>query len=181
MAKLPKPDALRWLDVSDRRQMVVCLSDAEPWVSHWDSFLRRSVRCGGSLCALCALGLPKVFRYVCLVQTREGGERLFEFRARHVDEVEAQRTEKGGLVGTQMVVYKNGVAKNSPVELVWRGKTSVVPRSIVNLVASLGLPPRFVGSDSSALSGSEDLSAVSEDDVLIAAQERAAERLGLKN
>lgn len=144
MSALPRSESLRWLKIADRKQTIVILSDATAWASHWDVAKRRSRRCAGERCAMCALGLPVVWRYVMLVRTRIGTEELIELRERHADQLDSIRNQNGTCAGAIMMVWRSGSAINSPIEISLRDFETVQKRAIDRLVDQLGLPAKHV-------------------------------------
>lgn len=109
------------------------------WVSHWDTDIGRSRRCGGDECALCARGLPRVRRWVLLVELLEGDLRWLELRDRHYAQVERIQVEGGGACGRQLVVWRKGHARNAPVEVrVQEESREVVYQDISAFVGTLG-------------------------------------------
>lgn len=141
---LPRNAGPHWLVASIRRQRVVVCSRIRHWVSHWDVTAGQSRRCGGATCLLCQLGLPKQFRYVCLVVDQSGCQRLVELRERHYGLMEILRNQQRGELGAVLVIRKTGEAKNSPVEITSTGQEQVIEQSIDRLVDSLGLPAKHV-------------------------------------
>ena len=137
---LPKGVPLLWVKCGERRAEYVCLSAVEGWVSHWDLMARRSRRCGGADCWLCAGGSPKVLRFVVMVLDSSGNERLLELRERHRKVLADWLAEGGSVVGVRFWIRKEGAAKNAAVELRACGRDQVVAREIGRLVSSLGLP-----------------------------------------
>lgn len=116
---------------------------AGQWLSHWDTGARRSRRCGGIDCALCARGVDIVTRYVLLVSDRHS-EYLLELRPRHFDLLSEIQDIHGSIVGSCLRVWRDSTAANAPVHLLYLSRDdSIVERDITRLVATLGLSPVF--------------------------------------
>ena len=128
-----------WVILTDRRQEFLCLSEATPWVSHWDVDAGRSRKCAGARCWLCHCGVPKVLRVIILVIDDQGRERLLELRERH-----RPLWESSSLVGARLHARKEGLAKNSPVVIARAGREEIAPRDISRLIECLGLPPALI-------------------------------------
>lgn len=140
MSRLPASSSPRFIEIGERRQEFVICSKVEWWVSHWDPERRRSRRCGGVACALCAIGAPKVTRFVAMGVDGRGNEVLLEFRERHrqiVERIDATVTNGDGV---RIVARKDGAAKNSPVNYQILGAEPCFRREINLLVQSFGLP-----------------------------------------
>lgn len=138
---LPRSEKPEWVQVTQRRQELVILSEPTPWQSHWDTTKMRSRRCGGRECQLCAMGMPKQVRYVLLCVDSHCHERLLELRERHADYLERIIAEHGSTVGVRVAVLRDGTAKNSPVSFRALCRESVISRDIKLLVERFGLPP----------------------------------------
>jgi hypothetical protein len=141
---LPRSDKPEWVQVTQRRQELVVLSEPTPWVSHWDTAKMRSRRCGGKNCQLCQFGMPKQIRYILLCVDSHCHERLLELRERHADYLDRLISEHGSTVGLRVSVLRDGTAKNSPVSFRFLARESVVSRDIKLLVERFGLPPLLV-------------------------------------
>lgn len=141
---LPRSDKPEWVQVTQRRQELVILSEPTPWVSHWDTAKARSRRCGGKNCQLCQFGMPKQVRYILLCVDTHCAERLLELRERHADYLERLISEHGSTIGLRVSVLRDGPAKNSPVSFRFLCRESVVSRDIKLLVERFGLPPLLV-------------------------------------
>lgn len=140
MSRLPSSTGPRFVEVTERRQELVVCSRVEWWVSHWDVERKRSRRCAGVGCALCAIGSPKVLRFVMLVVDQHGREGLIELRERHRQVVERIDATVTNGEGVRIVVRKDGSAKNAPVNVQVLGVETVFRREIKLLVAAFGLP-----------------------------------------
>lgn len=126
-----------WLVITDRWQELLVISEPTHWVSHWDTHLSRSRRCGGRDCAFCAAGCEKQLRVVVLGIDAYGKEKLLELRERHREAFDRYDS----MVGVKLRVKRAGAAKNSPVDCTVLGLEHAVPRDIARLVESFGLPP----------------------------------------
>lgn len=140
MSRLPEKGGPRFVEITERRQEFVVCSKVEWWVSHWDVERRRSRRCGGVQCALCAIGSPKVMRFVVMATDGRGNEVLLEFRERHRRIVERIEATVSNGSGVRIVARKDGGAKNSPVDYQLLGEEEAFRREIALLVESFGLP-----------------------------------------
>ena len=133
-----------WLKVRRHRQYVVVCSPPAYFVGHWDKICRRSRRCGGDLCRLCADGsLPAPYIYVG-VETELGERRLLEIhnRSRHIAE---SLDELGSeAVGQQLAVWKDGEASNSPIGIAMVGFQPCSAWDIWPVVSTIGLDPLLV-------------------------------------
>ena len=145
MRKLEPKDGPKWIKPSTRRQEVLSLSDFTIWKSHMDTTVMKSRRCGGSRCLLCSLGSQRISRWAILGLDVYGAERLMELRERHRDTMQRCYDEAGTAVGVRMSVVKRGEHINAPVDVSIIGRDTVVGRDITNLVATFGLPPKYVG------------------------------------
>lgn len=138
----------RWLELTDRRQEVTCLSQLYHWESHWDIEARRSRRCGGKLCYCCSIGAQRQLRVVLLVQTASGEERLLEVRERHRESFDRFEST----VGLRLFVRKEGTAKNAPVSVRPGEFGYAIERDISRLVDCLGLSPVLLAEGAVAIS-----------------------------
>lgn len=159
MSKLPAAASPRWLEVTERRREVLVVSEPEFWWSHWDVDARRSRRCGGAACLMCAGGSPRVLRVVLLVLDDRGAQHLLELRERHRDVIERMVGEYGGTAGVRVVVRKEGAARNAPVCVSVLCKESSCRVATAKLVESLGLPA-LVARQSTTESGAQELEEV---------------------
>lgn len=124
---------------------VVFVSDAVPWVMHFDNIARRSRRCGGIRCAMCAMGSPREEVHVALGHDSQGQQWLIEFRSRHQPVLIRMREQRGTVCGWFCKIAKCGHAKNSPVDISILSWERVNEHNISSLVASLGLPALLLG------------------------------------
>lgn len=143
-ARLTPPDnrASSWL-VPCIIPVDICVLGAGQWLSHWDTGARRSRRCGGIDCAMCARGVAVVTRYVLLVSDSHS-DYLLELRPRHYDLISEIQDIHGSVVGSCLRVWRDSTASNAPVHLLYLSRRDdVVERDISRLIAHLGLPPIF--------------------------------------
>lgn len=123
--------------------MDIVVLGASQWLSHWDTGARRSRRCAGVDCALCARGVDTVTRYVLLVSDKHS-EYLLELRPRHYELINEIQDIHGSIVGSCLRVWRDSTAANAPVHLLYLSRDdSIVERDITRLVATLGLSPVF--------------------------------------
>ena len=128
-------------------EVLIC-SDATPWTMHFDNIAKRSRRCGGLRCAMCAMGSPREEVNVVLAQDSQGGQHLIELRKRHAPTLQRMIEQRGSACGWFVKVCKCGHAKNSPVEVSLLSWERTNCHNISALVASLGLPALLLGSPS---------------------------------
>ncbi len=103
------------LDSSPRSLLVV--SQVTVVASHWIAADRRSQRCGGRGCPICASGQEPIDRAYVWVQLGDGSNRILELRARQEEQLAAQGVTLEQVEGCELVVKRNGQAFNSPVEV----------------------------------------------------------------
>lgn len=127
---------------------VVLVSDAVPWTMHFDNIAKRSRRCGGLRCAMCAMGSPREEVNVALGQDSQGQQWLIEFRTRHAMVLLRMQEQRGTACGWMVKVVKCGHAKNSPVDISLLSWERVNQHNISALVGSLGLPALLLGNPS---------------------------------
>lgn len=133
-----------WLRPSGKTQYVRVTCPPVSMLGHWDGRLRRSRRCGGPLCALCALGWTPVSYWYIGVLTEDGLPLVLELRSRHSSLREDLSSLGWDCVGTVLGIRKEGQAKNSPVAIVPCGKQPTEKQDISAFVAQLGLPSMWV-------------------------------------
>lgn len=141
MSRLPEPDKPQFAKFSERRSELVICSRVEHWVSHWDVEKGRSRKCAGLECSLCAVGVPRVTRFIVMAIDSRGHEVLVELRERHrhiLEQIEATVTNGEGV---RITARKEGQARNSPVTFTILGPEAVYRREISKLVDCFGLPP----------------------------------------
>lgn len=108
---------------------------------HWDAAAKRMRRCGHDLCQYCQLGWERrQFWYVGLLDC-DGNICVAELREAQADLRRALLTSGWDCVGTQLAVFKDGPAHNSPVRMTQTGYQRIEPNDIAALVSTLGLPP----------------------------------------
>ena len=105
----------RFLAVSDQARQVVVISEATVVASHWLPAEGRSQRCGGPGCPLCAGGDDPTDRAYVWVQAGDGTDRIFEFRARQEEQLNAQGVMIEQIEGVELRIRRKGQAYNSPV------------------------------------------------------------------
>lgn len=141
MANLPLPSKPKWFMATQQGRELVCLSDAHFWLSHWDSDVGRSRRCGGSDCVLCAAGLRPVYRFVFLVEDRTHRDWWLELREAHRAAIESANCPSSGCCGAVFYVSRRGPGKRGRVVVDHIG---IEPKQEIDcsvFVSSLGLPP----------------------------------------
>ena len=141
--QLPKGVSLEWYRPSRSRAELVICSTWQSWVSHWDVGRGVSRRCGGQDCGLCEIGSPQQLRFVVLTIDSRRRAALLELRERHRGIVERLENEWHGGPGATLRVWRDGEARNSPVEvrLLDRERVHVEIRDVSKLVGVLGAEP----------------------------------------
>jgi len=129
-----------WAKASSRTKYFLVHSAVTWFMGHWSTRSRRSVRCGGEICALCAGGSEaRPFMYVGVID-EEGERRILELNRRHrslADQL-AESASRG--VGSKLAMRKEGRASNSPITIVHVGWEEVDLVPIDAFVATIGLP-----------------------------------------
>ena len=138
----------RWPVLSTRPLELLVVSEATPWTMHFDNLAKRSRRCGGPRCAMCAMGSPSETVNVLMGFDANGTRWLFELRKRHVLVLAKMNSDRGTCAGWSVKVVKSGQAKNSPVEVSLLDWQRVEVHCIRALVESLGLPALLLESPS---------------------------------
>lgn len=114
------------------------------FLGHWSGKHRRSIRCGGDICALCAGGgEPRPFLYVG-VFTASKIPLVLEFNRRQRALADELHAEPSGGVGVQLAIRKDGLAKNAPIVMVRVGYSDCEEEDIQAFVATLGAPAALV-------------------------------------
>lgn len=143
--ELPPPTAIRFIVPGREPIRVTVLSPLEWWYSHWDPDERRSRRCGQTRCALCAVGLPVILRFVLLVQLPNGTQALLELRERHRSILQQIAQSPRGFVGAKLEVAHRNLSKHSKIDVDHIGHdASIVPSEISRLMPTLGLPAKVI-------------------------------------
>lgn len=127
---------------------VLLISDAVGWIAHFDNMAKRTRKCGGLRCALCAMGSPRLELKVALAVDSNETRWLIEFRKRHEFVLDQMRNQRGQVHGHLIKVQKSGRALNSPIDVSILSFERVNEHSITALVASLGLPALLLGNPS---------------------------------
>lgn len=114
------------------------------FLGHWSAKHRRSIRCGGDICALCAGGgEPRPFIYVGVFSASKI-PLVLELNRRQRPLAESLNAEASGGVGCQLAIRKDGEAKNAPIVMVHTGYEDVDEEDIEAFVATLGAPASLV-------------------------------------
>ncbi len=141
MADLPPPSKPGWFVASVHRVHLTCLSDCHFWLSHWDATAGRSRRCGGASCALCALGMRPVYRFVFLAEDAMHRDFWLELREAHRSTIEEANDVASGCAGAVLCVYRRGPGKRAPVVVDYIERVARLEIDVSLFVSSLGLPP----------------------------------------
>lgn len=133
-----------WVSASHRTEYYVVRTPVTWFLGHWSSRHRRSVRCGGDICALCAGGgEPRPFLYVGVFSASKI-RLVLELNRRQRPLADALNAEPSGGVGCQLAIRKDGQASNSPIVMVHTGYEECEEESIGAFVATLGAPAALV-------------------------------------
>ena len=123
---------------------------------HWSGRARRSTRCGGEGCTICASGdQVRIFTYV-MVELEDETIRVWEIPERMYDlarELEASAHEG---VGCQLAIRREGTAANSRLWASIVGESLVEELEIGPFVDTLGLPSPTLDSGTGARSASHE-------------------------
>lgn len=127
-----------WIRATETTIHGVVCSRVGYFSGHWSARLRRSVRCLGDVCPVCISGEePRPFYYI-FVELDDGSRGVFEIPTRHFEFAEwLDETESGG-VGVRIAIWKDGKAKNSPLNLRSEGFEEVDELDIWPFVQTLG-------------------------------------------
>lgn len=133
-----------WLSIGIVPISVTVLG-ASSWTSHWDYRARRSRRCAGLGCALCAQGYDRQVRYVFLVRTFMEREAWLELRSAQYPVLVSLQELHGSLIGMRLTLSKQSAKPNAKVLIEYEGRDDsvTIPRRIEAFVAKLGLPPTY--------------------------------------
>lgn len=142
---------------------VLLISDAVAWIAHFDNMAKRTRKCGGIRCALCAMGSPRLELKVAMGVDANETRHLIEFRKRHAFVLDQMYNQRGQVHGHTIKVVKTGKALNSPIDVSILGFERVNEHSIVQLVASLGLPALLLGNPSESERQHDHTSALDRD------------------
>ena len=133
-----------WVRAVHQTEYFVVRSRVSWFFGHWSARHRRSIRCGGDICAICAGGTePRPFVYVG-VYSASKIPLILELNRRHRSLAEDLNAEPAGGVGVQLAIRKDGLAKNAPIVIVRTGYEEVAEQSIDAFVATLGAPAALV-------------------------------------
>lgn len=141
-----------WAKATNRTSYFLVHSKVSWFMGHWSAVRRRSIRCGGEICALCAGGAEaRPFMYVGVIDGA-GERRILELNRRHRPLADQLAESPGGGIGSKLALRKEGNAKNSPITIVHVGYEDCEAQGIDAFVASLGEPSVLIpaGIDSSA-------------------------------
>ena len=131
-----------WFIASTVSKYVVVRSRVGWFAGHWIGRANRSIRCAGDDCATCASGHePRVFTYVFL-EDQFGEVRVWEIPERLFDlarEIESSVMEGPG---SELVISREGTAKNSAICASITGYRDVEELDIGKFVDTLGLPAK---------------------------------------
>lgn len=133
-----------WVRAHHQTEYYVVRTRVTWFLGHWSAKHRRSIRCGGDICAICAGGSsPRPFLYVG-VWSASKIPLVLELNRRQRPLAEALNNEPSGGVGCQLAIRKDGEAKNAPIVMVHTGYEDVDEENIDAFVATLGAPASLV-------------------------------------
>lgn len=136
-----------WVRATHVTEYFVVRTRVTWFLGHWSSKHRRSIRCGGDICALCAAGGdPRPFLYVGVFSASKN-RLVLELNRRQRPLAESLNSEPSGGVGCQLAIRKDGRSSNSPIVMVHTGYEDVEEESIGAFVATLGAPAALVPAD----------------------------------
>lgn len=128
-----------WLRVGTVTKYVVCRSKVGWFRGHWSRKMRRSIRCAGDACPICASGeTARVFTYV-MVQV-EGGEVLvWEIPERLYELAQELDSSLFGGPGEVLSIVREGTALNSRLHACIVGHEDCDELDINTFVSTLGM------------------------------------------
>ena len=133
-----------WVRAHHQTEYYVVRTRVTWFLGHWSARHRRSIRCGGDICALCAGGTePRPFLYVGVFSASKI-PLVLELNRRQRPLAELLNNEPSGGVGCQLAIRKDGEAKNAPIVMVHTGYEEVDEENIEAFVATLGAPAALV-------------------------------------
>ena len=141
-----------WAKATNRTSYFLVHSKVTWFMGHWSAARRRSIRCGGEICALCAGGAEaRPFMYVGVIDGA-GERRILELNRRHRPLADMLAESPGAGIGSKLALRKEGTAKNSPITIVHVGYEDCEPQPIDAFVGTLGEPSVLIpaGMDSPA-------------------------------
>lgn len=133
-----------WVRATHQTEYYVVRTRVTWFFGHWSSKHRRSIRCGGDICALCAGGgKARPFLYVGVFSASKI-PLVLEFNRRQRSLADELYAEPAGGVGVQLAIRKDGLAKNAPIVMVRTGFEDVDEEDINAFVATLGASAALV-------------------------------------
>lgn len=143
MGRDQSPRRSLWVRATRETQYYLVTCPPRAVEGHWDAGMRRMRRCGHDLCQFCNLGWERrQFWYVGLFDM-DGQICVTELREAQAELRRSLLNASWDCVGTQLAIYKDGPANNSPVRMIITGAQRCEPNDIAALVSTLGLPPVF--------------------------------------
>lgn len=142
MPRFKHPTKSKWLRLTSAIRTLTALSDVYQWNAHWKTGERRSYRCTGDDCPLCAEGQLPSERYVVLVEDEKGRAWFLELRERHRPWLEEVCRYRKTFAGTVFKAHKRGEYKTAPVDLTFVEFRERKEIPVGRFVDSLGLDPR---------------------------------------
>ncbi len=133
-----------WVRASHQTEYYVVRTRVTWFLGHWSAKHRRSIRCGGDICALCAGGgEPRPFLYIGVFSVSKI-PLVLELNRRQRSLAESLNEEPAGGVGVQLAIRKDGSARNAPIVMVRTGYEECDEENIEAFVATLGAPAALV-------------------------------------
>jgi hypothetical protein len=157
MPKFPPPTRTPWLKITREPIQLIALSDFYHRRIHWIGGARRSYKCLGEHCPLCAKGNLPDERFTALCeQLPEKNPYFVDLTSRHRAHLEqaakwrAERTpgakpEDVSLSGLRFWVHKRHNGKHAPIEIELDGFVPVQEIDISRFIETLSADPREIG------------------------------------
>lgn len=127
-----------WLRVGTLTKYVVVRSRVGWFLGHWIAGGRRSARCPGAECLICAGGKePEVFWYL-FVQQENGEVVVWNVPRRFEDLITMLEESPGHGIGCVLSLVREGVRQNSPISVGIQGEEAAEELDIEPFVKTLG-------------------------------------------
>lgn len=133
-----------WVRAHHQTEYYVVRTRVTWFLGHWSAKHRRSIRCGGDICAICAAGSEaRPFLYVGVFSASKI-PLVLELNRRQRPLAEELNAEPSGGVGVQLAIRKDGEARNAPIVMIRTGYEEVDEEDIDAFVATLGAAAALV-------------------------------------